>query len=982
MAATSVGEIGLDLVVNQNQFKTQMAGITGLAKKAGMALAAAFSVKKVVDFSKSCLELGSDLAEVQNVVDVTFPSMTAQVDKFAQSAAQSFGLSETMAKQYTGTFGAMAKAFGFTEKQAYDMGTTLTGLAGDVASFYNISQDEAYTKLKSVFTGETESLKDLGVVMTQTALDAYAMANGFGKTTAQMSEAEKVALRYTFVQDQLTAATGDFTRTSDSWANQCRIMKLQFDSLKASIGQGLINLFTPVLRVINAVIGKLAVLASAFKSFTELITGKKSSTQQIADAGNVASAGMNNAAESADDAAKSTNKTANAAKKAAKEMRSLMGFDKINKLDKESDSSSKTSSSGGNTVPSTNFGSLETGKNSLDKVNDSAAKLAESFKKIWKPFEDAWKAEGKNTIAAAEYALNNIKKLGQDTAKSIASVWANGTGTKMLTTMLQIAQNILKIIGNIAGQLDKAWNKNSVGTGIIQAIADIYQTILDFINKITGATAEWAKKLDFYPLLDSIKNLLEAVSPLLEKIGNYLDFLYEKIVLPLLKWIIESALPTIINLVAGFLGLLGKFQPVIDVIGSALVGMFAAEKIVGLIKIISSAITGLIALFTGPAGLMGGISAIVAALGGPVVLAIGAAIAAGILLYKNWDTVKEKCTQLKNWVVEKVTGLRDSAVRAFNTLKEKTVESMKTLASGIKEKWESAKDSFSQFSDWLSSKFSSAWTSAFNGLKSTAGELKDKLKDVYNGGKDHFNQFSNWLDSKFSSAWTSAFKGLKSTAGGLKDKLKDVFSDGKGYFNEILNFIDNKFGDKWKKAWEGIKSTFTKVFSGLGSLAKKPINAIIDAFNSVIKTINSLITKINSIKFTINIPGWIPGVGGSSWGFNGFSIPKMSYVPKLAQGAYVKPNTPQLAMIGDNMHQGEFVAPEDKLKEMAKQAVREAGGSGVTKEELESIVNRAVMRIVTALAEMGFYIDSEQVGRATQAARTAADRRFNAVEVG
>ena len=979
MAATSVGEIGLDLVVNQNQFKTQMAGITGLAKKAGMALAAAFSIKKVVDFGKSCLELGSDLAEVQNVVDVTFPSMTAQVDKFAQSAAKSFGLSETMAKQYTGTFGAMAKAFGFTEKQAYDMGTTLTGLAGDVASFYNISQDEAYTKLKSVFTGETESLKDLGVVMTQTALDAYAMANGFGKTTSQMSEAEKVALRYAFVQDQLTAATGDFARTSDSWANQCRIMKLQFDSLKASIGQGLINLFTPVLRVINTVIERLAVLASTFKSFTELITGKKSSTQQIADAANAASAGMDNAAESANNATKSTNKTANAAKKAAKETRSLMGFDKINKLDKKTDSST---SSNGNAVPSTNFGSLETGKNSLDKVNDSAAKLAESFKKVWKPFEDAWKAEGKNTIAAAEYALNNIKKLGQDVAKSIATVWTNGTGTKMLTTMLQIAQNILKTIGNIAGQLDKAWNKNSVGTGIIQAIADIYQTILDFINKITGATAEWAKKLDFYPLLDSIKNLLEAVSPLLEKIGNYLDFLYEKIVLPILKWIIESALPTIINLVAGFLGLLGKFQPVIDVIGSALVGMFAAGKIVGLIKIISSAITGLIALFTGPAGLMGGISAIVAALGGPVVLAIGAAIAAGILLYKNWDAIKEKCTQLKNWVVEKVTGLRDSATGAFNTLREKTVESMKILASGIKEKWESAKDSFSQFSDWLGSKFSSAWTSVFNGLKSTAGGLKDKLKNVYNGGKDHFNQFSNWLDSKFSPTWTSAFKGLKSTAGALKDKLKDVFSNGKGYFNGILDFINDKFLSKWKKAWKAIKDTFTKVFSALGSLAKKPINAIINAFNSVIKTINSLITKINSIKFTIDIPDWIPGFGGNSWGFNGFSIPKMSYVPKLAQGAYVRPNTPQLAMIGDNMHQGEFVAPEGKLKEMAKQAVREAGGSGVTKEELESIINRAVMRIVTALAEMGFYLDSEQVGRATQAARTAADRRFNAVEVG
>ena len=136
--------------------------VSSVAKKAGAAIASAFAVKKIVDFGKSCLDLGSDLAEVQNVVDVTFPKMTSQVDEFAKSAAKSFGLSETMAKQYTGTFGAMAKAFGFSEKQAYGMGTALTSLAGDVASFYNLSQDEAYTKLKSVFTGETESLKDLG----------------------------------------------------------------------------------------------------------------------------------------------------------------------------------------------------------------------------------------------------------------------------------------------------------------------------------------------------------------------------------------------------------------------------------------------------------------------------------------------------------------------------------------------------------------------------------------------------------------------------------------------------------------------------------------------------------------------------------------------------------------------------------------------------------------------------------------------------
>lgn len=168
----SIGEIQLDLVVNQGQFNKQMLGISSLAKKTGAALAGAFAIKKIVNFGKECLELGSDLAEVQNVVDVSFPTMSAKINDFAKGAAASFGLSETMAKKFTGTFGAMASAFGFTEKESLKMSTALTGLAGDVASFYNISQDEAYTKLKSVFTGETETLKDLGVVMTQTALDS------------------------------------------------------------------------------------------------------------------------------------------------------------------------------------------------------------------------------------------------------------------------------------------------------------------------------------------------------------------------------------------------------------------------------------------------------------------------------------------------------------------------------------------------------------------------------------------------------------------------------------------------------------------------------------------------------------------------------------------------------------------------------------------------------------------------------------------
>lgn len=271
----TVGQIQLDLVVNKKGFDQQMNGIQSLAKKAGMALAGAFAVKKLFDFGKACVELGSDLAEVQNVVDVTFPRMNRTINEFAKNAAAQFGLSETMAKRYSGTFGAMAKAFGINEKAAADMSMELTGLSGDLASFYNMSQDEAFTKLKSVFTGETEALKSLGVVMTQSALDQFALANGFGKTTKAMSESEKVMLRYKFVQDQLSLASGDFARTSGSWANQVRLLSLQFDSLKATIGQGLIAVFTPIIQVVNAVIGKILSLINAFKALFGFLNGGK-----------------------------------------------------------------------------------------------------------------------------------------------------------------------------------------------------------------------------------------------------------------------------------------------------------------------------------------------------------------------------------------------------------------------------------------------------------------------------------------------------------------------------------------------------------------------------------------------------------------------------------------------------------------------------------------------------------------------------------
>ena len=845
--------------------KQSFNGLGSAVKKIGLLIGGAFAVGKLVQFGKECVELGSDLAEVQNVVDVTFTTMSDKVNEFAKNAMTSAGLSETMAKRYVGTFGAMSKSFGFSESQAYDMSTALTQLTGDVASFYNISQDLAYIKLKSVFTGETETLKDLGVVMTQSALDQYALANGYGKTTSEMTEQEKVALRLAFVQKQLSAASGDFIRTSDSWANQVRVMQLQLQSLKATVGQGLINIFTPVLKVINVLLGKLATLANAFKSFTELITGKKSSGQTsgsgaglTGDASGVQDTAdtYGQAADNAGKLADSTEDVADATKDAAKAAKGYLSpLDEINRYSTQDTSStaSKTPSAsgsgsgGGTSLPSAvsnvDYGKVAEGETALDKISKSAEKLAKLLKKLWKPFQDAWKKEGKNTINAANIALSGIAKLAKSVGKSLVEVWTNGTGTTMLTTMLKIAQNVLKTIGNIASGFADAWNKNNVGTQIIQNIADALVVVMQFVEKIAEDTATWAANLDFYPLLESISNLTSAFAPILESIGNVLEWIYKNIVLPMLKWVIEVGLPTVVNLVSKVATFLADHQSIVEAFGAALIGAFAAAKIAGLASIIiknvsgiAMAAKGLISLMTGTGGIMGGIKAIATAIGpgGVFVLAVGACIAIGVLLYKNWDKIKEMAGKVWDWISNKT--------RRF-------VEDIGNKLRG------------------LATKMTTIW----GNIKASAHQ-------------------------KWNAIW--------STVSGFAERIK------------------NAIVDKFTSA----KNTVVDVFNGMRDAIRSVLNNIISVVNGAISKVNGVVSAIESA-FSFG-PWKVPTPFGSKTiGFKA-TFPRVPTVPYLAKGAVIPPRSEFLAVLGDQKQGNNIETPEALLRKIVREetAGRQAGG--------------------------------------------------------
>lgn len=220
-------------------------------------IAAAFSVATIVAFSKECIELGSDIAEVQNVVDTAFGAMAYKVEEFTESCVENFGMSKLTAKQMSSTFMAMANGMGQGISEASDKAIEITGRLGDVASFYNKTMSEVDTIGRAVYTGETEPLKAIGVVMTETNLKLFAMQKGYAQAYDKMSQQQKLLVRQEYFLEKTNLAAGDFVNTQDSWANQTRILSERFKELKSIWGNGLIVALKPAVKALNNVLNIL-----------------------------------------------------------------------------------------------------------------------------------------------------------------------------------------------------------------------------------------------------------------------------------------------------------------------------------------------------------------------------------------------------------------------------------------------------------------------------------------------------------------------------------------------------------------------------------------------------------------------------------------------------------------------------------------------------------------------------------------------------
>ncbi len=963
-----------------------MRGITSVAKKAGATIAAAFGLKKLIDFGKSCTELGSDLTEVQSVVDVVFPNMTAQVDKFAKSAAANFGLSETMAKKYTGLFGTMAQSFGFSEKQAYDMGTALAGLAGDVASFYNITQDEAYTKLKAVFSGETEVLKDIGIVMTQNALDAYALANGYEKTTAQMSEAEKVALRYEFIQKQLSLASGDFLRTQDQWANQIRVLKLQFQSLKASIGKGLINILLPVVKMINTVLKKLMVLADAFKSFTELITGNKSSGSssagQMSDLGSAASdasAGLDNASDSADAVASSAKKAGSAAKKAAKEMRSLMGFDQINKLSDPSDNDDADSSDDdgsdkglgkSNIVPDiaptkVNFGELAEGETAIDKLDKKFLNLFESIKKGIEPTIKSLKRLWNEGLAElGKFSWQALKDFWNHFLVPVAK-WTFGTG---LPRFIDALNNGLMNIdySKINAALTDLWD------ALTPFAINIGEGLLWFWENVLVPLGTWTANEVVPRFLETLSSVISILNAILEALKPLFKWFWDTVLLPIAKWTAGAFLEIwdgINQALDAFAKWCTNNPGAVQGITVAIGAFFGAWKVVELVSFIQQAGGVIKALGLLQEALFGSIAAKLADKAETMYLT---ALYAKDFVVGVAQTISSLARQAVAFATATAAKIADAVAQAALTVATTAWNVACTIATGVT-------TAFGAAVAFLTSPFGIAVVAITAAI--AIGVLLYKNWDTVQAKAKQLNDF---LSGVFARDWSKNFGIFGDILNGFMKSVENIYKAVKKFLKGIIDFIAGVFTGDWSRAWTGVKEIFGGIWDAFVGLVKTPVNLIIGILNGLITAaefcVNAIGSALNSLN--IDVPQWVTDLTGlTSIGFN---LPTWhaTKIPYLAQGGYVKKNTPQLAMIGDNLHQGELVAPENKLQAMVNAAVATvAGTGGISRAELESIINSAVLRIVAALSQMGFYLDGELMAKAVKKAQENLDMRYNPVKV-
>ncbi len=813
----------------------QMAGtVQNVMKKTAFAIGAAFSVAKIVQFGKASINLASDVQEVQNVLDTAFGSMAYKMEDFADTCIETYGMSKLTAKQMGSTFMAMAKGIGQSTDIASDKAVELTGRLGDIMSFYNKSAEEVNTIGKAIYSGETEPLKAIGIIMTENNLKTYALAKGYKKLYTEMSAAEKLLVRQEYFLEQTSMAAGDFEKTQESWANQTRILSERWKEFLTICGNGLIQVLTPAVKTLNNMLDSLIGIGEELSAVFGI-----SVTSNVSEEAAAAREEITGMGDSIEEAARQAE--GNAA-----------SFDELELIGGAKEATGETSS--GSVV--------EDRKEEITVTKESEAatgSLELAFKRLGETigwlggvFQSSFMATfGDKTV------FDGIIQSVRDIKSSFLGIFSD---SGVQSSAESFVESYLGCIGSFSGAFVSAGSSiaSVMAGGIRKSLSQNSESVKRSIVSLFDIGGRMAKvRKRFYKAISGILTAFRSDEA--QQLTADIITLFTNAVLGVTELFGTFAVDVVDLLTA-------PFVENEEEIRNAIEGTFAAvDPILLTLQTVTSDAFGNIReeYDTEIAPMLGGFKS-------------------------GFEEIGETFTNVYNeqilpMIEDNATAFNEFANGPLHSLIEKFADFAGEAAECITVVWQNV---LQPFINWF--------------VQSAVPAIKNKLTVITN-------------------TFFTLRNGIVSVIGSIFDQL-----------GGLMDFITGVFTGDWEKAWEGSKTIIVSKWEGIWSAIKTIINAILGGVegmaNGVVNGINTVIRAMNNLSF--EIPDWIPGMGGETFGFN-ISTMKEVKIPRLATGTVVPANFGEFAAIlGDNKREAEVVSPVSTMKEAFKEAFSEMGGIG------------------------------------------------------
>lgn len=782
------------------------------------------------------IDISSSLTEVENVVRQTFGQYESLINNFAKTSIEKFGMSELSAKQFASRFQAMGTALDIPQGQMAKMSIRLTELAGDMASFYDVSQEDIAKSLQSVFSGTTAPMRRYGIDLTQATLKEWALKQGLDANISSMTQAQKAMLRYQYVLAHTTNITGDFARTADTWHNQITMLRENFKALGAVVGGGLINAFKPFIKVLNAVLQKVISFAEMVTNALGSIFGwryeasKGAGISGLADDIGSASDGMDDLSNAAGSAGKNTGGIAKNAKKAKKEIQqATRAFDELKVISKQSKDNTSGSGSGGSGGGSGSGGS---GGGDTGKLVQTDT-IFKKFKSDIKDLEGLGKAISGSLINAMrgiewDEVYAKASGFGSGLAKFLNGLFEGQKGTTLFGETGKLIANSLNTVLHGLDSFGTTFNWKQFGNSIADGINKFFQnfdfallaqTLNSWAQGAFDAVTTALSKISWKDVWKGVKEFLSNLD--VKTVAIIIGALTIKKILGLhlAKAALDIIGTSISKAIAGSLASRLGVEIAANEGISAVLSTALSKKIGGAFATLGTTVSaGVKALFGSGAAesALSFISPVAKAITGIGSVAIGAftAISNFVTMLKNGFSWLNEALMLVGVTITAVGAVILGVAAAPAAITAGIVAAVATATVVVKDHWKEIKEIFSKAGDWFNTNVIKPISGFFKGLwESVSGFFSSLWKDISGVWKT----VSGWFNTNVITPIVSFFQGFSKRVGQIFEGLWIIV---KAVWIVVSDWFKSKVIEPIKKNFELLKSAVSTAFKVLWTTVK------------------------------------------------------------------------------------------------------------------------------------------------------------------